>query len=298
MLITMWWKAWSGKWTVSKLLAKELWYEIISIGDMKRKLAAEMGINIIEFNKMWDNPEKSAEFDLKYEKYQQNLKITDNIILDSRLGFYAQPEAFKILLDVDEEEAGKRIFAAQRGTDQFKNEEEAVQNVKERNQADADRYVRLYDLQVWDYKNYSLVIDTTDRTPEEVVEIILKEFEARKQKKLQENPKLYGFLKEEIKEDSDKEHSEGNQKKEEKSEWEEKAPKKKNRLKIILLTFALALILGLRIGALLRKNPSQNEETPSVKVASWKNHQEIKEETEEEDKNLERSLSLYQEMNV
>jgi cytidylate kinase len=138
--------------------------------------------------------------------------------LDSRLGFYAQPEAFKILLDVDEEEAGKRIFAAQRGTDQFKNEEEAVQNVKERNQADADRYVRLYDLQVWDYKNYSLVIDTTERTPEEVVEIILKEFEARKQKKLQENPKLYGFLKEEIKEDSDKEHSEGKSEKEEKSE--------------------------------------------------------------------------------
>ena len=44
----MWWKAWSGKWTVSKLLAKELGYEIISIGDMKRKLAAEMWINIIE----------------------------------------------------------------------------------------------------------------------------------------------------------------------------------------------------------------------------------------------------------
>ena len=77
MLITMWWKAWSGKWTVSKLLAKELGYEIVSIGDMKRKLAAEMWINIIEFNKMWDDPEKSAEFDLKYEEYQKNLKLTD-----------------------------------------------------------------------------------------------------------------------------------------------------------------------------------------------------------------------------
>ena len=43
--------------------------------------------------------------DLKYEEYQQNLKLTDNIILDSRLGFYAQPKAFKILLDVDEEVA-------------------------------------------------------------------------------------------------------------------------------------------------------------------------------------------------
>ena len=116
----MWWKAWSGKWTVSKLLAKELGYEIVSIGDMKRKLAAEMWINIIEFNKMWDDPEKSAEFDLKYEEYQKNLKLTDNIILDSRLGFYAQPKAFKILLDVDEEVAGERIFKAERDTDKLK----------------------------------------------------------------------------------------------------------------------------------------------------------------------------------
>ena len=298
MLITLGGKAGSGKGTASKLLQEKLGYEIVSIGDMKRKLAAEMGLNIQEFNKLWDDPKNAQEFDLKYEEFQKGLSLKEKIILDSRLGFYAQPEAFKILLDVDEEEAGKRIFAAQRGTDQFKNEEEAVQNVKERNQADADRYVRLYDLQVWDYKNYSLVIDTTERTPEEVVEIILKEFEARKQKKLQENPKLYGFLKEEIKENSDKENSEGKPEKEDKSECKERTPKKKNRLKIILLTFALALILGLRIGALLRKNPSQNEETPSVKVSSWENHQEIKEETEEEDKNLERSLSLYQEMNV
>jgi hypothetical protein len=42
---------------------------------------------------------------LKYEEYQKSLKLTDNIILDSRLGFYAQPKAFKILLDVDEEVA-------------------------------------------------------------------------------------------------------------------------------------------------------------------------------------------------
>ena len=188
MLITLGGKAGSGKGTASKLLQEKLGYEIVSIGDMKRKLAAEMGLNIQEFNKLWDDPKNAQEFDLKYEEFQKGLSLKEKIILDSRLGFYAQPEAFKILLDVDEEEAGKRIFSAQRGTDQFKNEAEAIQNVKERNQADADRYVRLYDLHVWDYNNYSLVIDTTERTPEEVVEIILNEFETRKQRKLQENP--------------------------------------------------------------------------------------------------------------
>ena len=183
MLITIWWKAWSGKWTVSKLLAKQLWYEIVSIGDMKRKLAADMWINIIEFNKMWDDPEKSAEFDLKYEEYQKNLKLSNDIILDSRLWFYAQPHAFKILLDVDEEVAWERIFNAERDTDKHASKKHAIAQVKDRNSSDEERYKKLYNVDLWNPNNYNLVIDTSERTPEEVLQIILDEFKAFKWRK-------------------------------------------------------------------------------------------------------------------
>ncbi len=217
MLITLWWKAWSGKWTVWKLLAEKLGYEIISIWDMKRKLAAEMGINIIEFNKMWDDPEKSAEFDLKYEEYQKSLKLTDKIILDSRLWFYAQPNAFKILLDVDEEEAGKRIFNANRETDKNSTKKAAIAEVKDRNSSDAERYKKLYDVDLWDYNNYNLVIDTTNRTPEEILDIILNEFTDYKFKKwIAETPEEKKSLR--------------------------KANKKKNLLKSFALLLALILM--------------------------------------------------------
>ena len=182
MLITLWWKAGSGKWTVSKLLSKELGYEIISVWDMKRKLAADMWINIIDFNKMWDNPENAKEFDLKYEEYQKNLKLTDNIILDSRLWFYVQPKAFKILLDVDEEIAWERIFNAERATDKHKTKKHAIDEVKERNSSDEARYQKLYNVDLWNPNNYNLVIDTSERTPEEVLQIILNEFRAYKWK--------------------------------------------------------------------------------------------------------------------
>ena len=182
MLITLWWKAGSGKWTVSKLLSKELGYEIISVWDMKRKLAADMWINIIDFNKMWDNPENAKEFDLKYEEYQKNLKLTDNIILDSRLWFYVQPKAFKILLDVDEEIAWERIFNAERATDKHKTKKHAIDEVKERNSSDEARYQKLYNVDLWNPNNYNLVIDTSERTPEEVLQIILNEFKAYKWK--------------------------------------------------------------------------------------------------------------------
>ena len=183
MLITIWWKAGSGKGTVSKLLAKNLGYKIVSVWDMKRKLAAEMWINIIEFNKLWDNPENAKEFDLKYEEYQQSLKLSDNIILDSRLWFYAQPKAFKILLDVDENIAWERIFKAERETDKHATKKHAIDEVKERNLNDEERYKKLYDVDLWNPNNYNLVIDTSERTPEEVLQIILDEFKAYKWKK-------------------------------------------------------------------------------------------------------------------
>ena len=183
MLITIWWKAGSGKGTVSKLLAKNLGYKIVSVWDMKRKLAAEMWINIIEFNKLWDNPENAKEFDLKYEEYQHSLKLSDNIILDSRLWFYAQPKAFKILLDVDENIAWERIFKAERETDKHATKKHAIDEVKERNLNDEGRYKKLYDVDLWNPNNYNLVIDTSERTPEEVLQIILDEFKAYKWKK-------------------------------------------------------------------------------------------------------------------
>ena len=176
MLITMWGKAWSWKWTVSKILAEKLGYEIISIWDMKRKIAKEMWINIHEFNLLWEKPENAKEFDLKYEEFQQNLDLNSNIILDSRLWFFAQPKAFKILLDVSEEIAGERIYKAERDTDKQESLQEAIEEVHNRNTADFERYLKLYNIDLRDQQNYDLVIDTWDKTPEEVANIILENF--------------------------------------------------------------------------------------------------------------------------
>lgn len=177
MLITIWGKAWSWKWTVSKILAEKLGYEIISIWDMKRKLAKEMWLNIHEFNLLWEKPENAKEFDLKYEEFQKGLDLNSNIILDSRLGFFAQPNAFKILLDVSEEIAWERIYKAERDTDKQESLQAAIEEVHNRNKADFERYTKLYNIDLRDQQNYDLVIDTWDKTPQEVANIILEKFE-------------------------------------------------------------------------------------------------------------------------
>lgn len=226
MLITLWGKAGSGKGTIANLLAKKLHYQIVSIGDMKRKLASEMGINIQDFNLLGDKPENQKEFDLKYEEYQKNLELTAAIILDSRLGFYVQPHAFKILLDVDEAIASERILWAHRQTDQFKSSKAALTEVKERNLNDQQRYKKLYDVDVRDYQNYDLIIDTSERTPQEILDIILAEFEARKTKK--------GI-----------DDTTANQK------THPKAKHKKSLLKNLVLLFALVVIIGIWITAFM-----------------------------------------------
>lgn len=176
MIITLWGKAGSGKGTVSKLLAQELDYEIISIWTLKRKIAEEMGLSISEFNLLWEKAENQREFDLKYEEYQKSLPLESRIILESRLGFLCQPKAFKVFLDVRDEVASERIRKDQRTTDQFSSKDEALSATKKRNADDRARFLSLYEVDLWDDRNYDLKLDTSDLSAEQVCSRIIARF--------------------------------------------------------------------------------------------------------------------------
>lgn len=177
MIITMSGKAGSGKWTVSKLLAEKLWYQHISIGNMKRELATAMGLTISEFNTLWELPENREKFDLKYEEYQKNLDIHSDIILDSRLGFYCQPNAFKVYLDVSDEEAARRIFGdKERSWDAYNSLQAVQEATKKRNEDDIKRYKELYNIDLSDKANFDLVVDTDGKLPQQVTEEIIEVF--------------------------------------------------------------------------------------------------------------------------
>lgn len=184
MLITIWWKAGSGKWTISKILAEKLGYEIISIWSLKRKLAEEMGLSISEFNALGEKAENQQEFDLKYEEYQKSLPLESKIILESRLGFLCQPHAFKLFLDVSDEIAAKRILWDQRSTDTFSSDAHALETTKNRNLNDQARYLKLYNINLRDLKHYDCCIDTSNLTPNEVVDQILIAFSQFQEKAL------------------------------------------------------------------------------------------------------------------
>ena len=179
MLITITGMNGSWKSTAATIIAEMLGYEYVSIGNMKRKLAAEMWISISEFDELWLRPENQKDFDLKYEDYQRSLSSDANIILDSRLGFWCQPHSFKIFLTVDAHEAAKRIFSQKRKTDSYATEEEVYIATKGRNDEMLERFQKLYNVNYQDTANFDLVLDTTNKTTEETVSLIINAFTQR-----------------------------------------------------------------------------------------------------------------------
>lgn len=81
-----------------------------------------------------------------------------------------------MFLDIGDEQAAKRILGDTRTSERFDSLQQAINKVRERNSLDQERYIKLYDIDYFDPKHYNLVIDTSDKTPEEISTIITTEY--------------------------------------------------------------------------------------------------------------------------
>ena len=164
----------SGKSTVCKILAEKMKAEIVSIGTINRKMAMEMNMDAVEFNKfIVGKPEYDKIFD-DYQKAYENKE--GNFIVDSRLGFHFVPSTYSFYLKVDINEAARRIMSACRSSECYSSIEEAVTKINERRQAEKIRYMQCYGVDILDMSNYDCVIDTTSMTPAEVADLMIKKY--------------------------------------------------------------------------------------------------------------------------
>ncbi len=171
MIITIAGEAGSGKGTLRKILSEKLNYESWSMGDMRREIAKKHEITIHQLNEIG---EKEDWTDKEVDEFQKQLGKRKNIIVEGRLSWYFIPNSYKIYLDVSPEKGAKRIFKEKRHTE-LKTEDigEMIEKNQERKQSDIKRYNEYYNINPYEKENFDLRIDTTNKTPEEVLNEVL-----------------------------------------------------------------------------------------------------------------------------
>lgn len=165
----------SGKSTVSEILKERFNAEIISVGKLQRKMAAELGMDTCEFNIYQEaHPEFDKMLDAKSAEYEN---IDGNFIFDSRLAWHFVPSAFSVYLKCGYEESARRIMSANRADEHFDSLEEAEKSIRKRRESERDRYKDFYGVDILDLNNYDVVIDTKFKSAEEVAEIIVDKWQ-------------------------------------------------------------------------------------------------------------------------
>ncbi len=179
MIITLGGLSGSGKSTVKRLLGERLGWKTYSVGDMRERYAQEHNLTLEELNArdMID-----GRGDRLVDAFQKELgEKEDSFIIDGWLSWFFIPKSFKVFLTINEKEAARRIFQAhQEHPDERKDEtrtnsvEELQDLLHERLLQNKDRYQKWYRVNFLDSAHYDLVLDTTEKTPAEVVDEILR----------------------------------------------------------------------------------------------------------------------------
>ncbi|MBQ9084137.1 MAG: (d)CMP kinase [Clostridia bacterium] len=171
----------SGKSTVSAILIDALGAEYYSTGSIVRSVAERMGMTVVELNKyMETHPEIDNEIDDGLVRLGEDDRL---LVIDSRMAWHFTPGTFKIYLSTDIETSAIRIMNANRKGEHAGTLEETIADTRARRQSEQKRYMDQYGVDIKDLSNYSLVVDTTYATPDEIASVIISSFEAWKSRR-------------------------------------------------------------------------------------------------------------------
>lgn len=177
MIITISGKPGSGKSVVAREIAKRLNLKHYSMGDFQRDIADKRGISITELGRL---EEKDRSIDEEVDRRQEELgKKEDNFVIDSRIGFHFIPGSLKIFLDVNFDAGAGRIFRQKRKEESSATLEGTKKEIRLRVESEKKRYREFYNIDHYDPMNYDLIIDTTSKRIEQVVDEIVKKVRER-----------------------------------------------------------------------------------------------------------------------
>jgi CMP/dCMP kinase len=171
-IITLSGKPGSGKSSTADRVAEMLGYTRYSTGDIVREMVKKKKMTLADFNSM---AEKDPSYDYELDEELRTMRDQEDIVIDSRLGFYWIPESFKVYLDLDPEVAIARIYKdsninALRGVTENNTDgmDAVIDQVNERLGNERRRFKKLYNVNPYASANFDLIIDTSRHSPQTV----------------------------------------------------------------------------------------------------------------------------------
>lgn len=159
-------KSGCGNTTVSTMVAEKLGYKLINF--TFRQLSAEKGIEFWQFCKM---AEEDDNIDRELDRRQVEMAMAErDCVLGSRLAIWMLEKAdLKVYLEASAATRAGRVHKREGGS-----LEDKIRETEGRDMHDSARYKRIYNIDNNDTSVADLVIKTDDKTPDEIVSIILE----------------------------------------------------------------------------------------------------------------------------
>ena len=163
----------SGKSAVSKILCEKTGFEYVSTGRIQRQLAQELGLDTLEMNRRADtDPTIDQRIDGIFVDLGKDAK---GYVVDSRMAWFFLPDSFKVYLQTDVAVAAERILNdPNRKSEGYETKEEAIRKILARKESENNRFLVKYGADCGNLHNFDLVLNTTNRSPEQVAALILK----------------------------------------------------------------------------------------------------------------------------
>ncbi|MFT7645078.1 MAG: cytidylate kinase [Candidatus Paceibacteria bacterium] len=180
-IITISGKPGSGKSSTADKVAELLSYTRHSSGDMVRQVLAKSKMTLEEYNYQ---AATNHNLDTEIDEALRELREKNDIVVDSRLGFYWIPESFKVYLDLNLDIATVRIFKdavsnssrSSVGTSSTSLDLVSKQ-VRGRMLDEQTRFRKLYGVDPYETNHFDFIIDTSRQNP---ISVAIAVFDAYK----------------------------------------------------------------------------------------------------------------------
>jgi cytidylate kinase len=165
MIITISGAPGTGTTSLARGLAAELQVRWVNSGELFRKIASEKNVSVKDLNRQ---AERGPEIDYLIDDAQKALAKEGPGIFEGRLSGHLLSADFKVMLKTALKVRAERIAKRE-----SKLVDDSIQETRAREESEARRYKKYYNIDLGDLSIYDLVVDTGKFDERGTIEIVL-----------------------------------------------------------------------------------------------------------------------------